>query len=215
VFKEWLRVGSKPDPKTHVRLAGPQQGVHEPVRVVETRVATCQLTNEKEENMKAAATKRLAVLVTLVGAIIAFQAIASASTIRTVVTRTQNDTATTTGIFKALTQGGATSVTFSTTVASSLVKLTYNAECGVLGTPQAWVAVTIFVDGIEANPKNNTDFAMCSADNTTTFEWVGAVRQSTIRVAAGTHKVQIRVDLLNGATQWWLGDTSLAIETQP
>jgi hypothetical protein len=75
--------------------------------------------------------------------------------------------------------------------------------------------VTIFVDGVEANPKNNTDFALCTASSTTAFQWVGAVRQSTIKVAAGTHAVTVRVDLLNGATQWWLGDTSLSIETQP
>jgi hypothetical protein len=72
----------------------------------------------------------------------------------------------------------------------------------------------VLVDGIEANPKNGTDFALCSAASTTTFAWVGAVRQSVTRVTAGTHTVQIRVDLLNGATNWWLGDTSLVVEAQ-
>jgi hypothetical protein len=165
--------------------------------------------------MKIAAMKRLAFLTSLLASVVAFQAAASAETIKLIVTRTQNDTNTTTGIFKALTQGGATSVSFNTTAASTVVKLTYNAECGVLGPAQAWVAVTVFVDGVEANPKNNTDFAMCSAASATTYEWVGAVRQSFVRVGAGAHRVQIRVDLLNGATKWWLGDTSLVIETQP
>jgi hypothetical protein len=117
-------------------------------------------------------------------------------------------------VFKALTQGGATAVSFSTTAASTLIKITYNAECGVLGPPQAWVAVTVLVDGVEASPQNGTDFALCSADSATTWEWVGAVRQSVIRVAAGRHSLRIRVDLLNGATRWWLGDTSLVVEAQ-
>jgi len=165
--------------------------------------------------MRIASRKQLMLLMAAVVTIVACQITASASTIRLVATRIANDTNTTTGVLKALNDGGATSVYFNTTAASSLVKVTFNAECGVLGTSQAWVAVTIFVDGVEANPKNNTDFALCTAQSTTDFQWVGAVRQSTIRVAAGTHKVTVRVDLLNGATQWWLGDTSLAVETQP
>ncbi len=165
--------------------------------------------------MRIVSTKQVLLLLAVMIAMAACQITASASTIKVIATRTNNDTNTTTGVLKVLTQGGATSVNFNTTASSSLVKITFNAECGVLGTPQAWVAVTIFVDGIEANPKNNTDFALCSANSTSTFEWVGAVRQSTIRVGAGTHAVTVRIDLLNGATQWWLGDTSLAVETQP
>jgi hypothetical protein len=164
--------------------------------------------------MKIASTKRLFFLVTLLAAVALFATTAFAETIKVAVTRTQNDNATTTGVFKALTQGGATAVSFSTTAASTLLIITYNAECGVLGPPQAWVAVTVFVDGLEANPQNGTDFALCSANSTTTWEWVGAVRQSVIRVAAGTHTLRIRVDLRNGATRWWLGDTSLVVEAQ-
>ncbi len=165
--------------------------------------------------MRIASKKQGILLLAVVVAIAACQITASASTIRLITTRTNNDTDVTTGVLKALTQSGATSVPFSTTATSSLVKITFNAECGVLGPPQAWVAVTIFVDGIEANPKNNTDFALCTAQSTTAFQWVGAVRQSQIHVAAGKHVVTVRIDLLNGATQWWLGDTSLSIETQP
>ena len=159
--------------------------------------------------MNIAVTKRLVFLVTLLVTVAA-----SAETIKRTATRTQNDNNSTTGVFKALTQGGATSVSFSTAAASTLIKLTYNAECGVLGTPQSWLAVTVLVDGVEANPKNNTDFAFCTAISTTAYLWVGAVRQSTIKVAAGTHTVQIRVDLVSGATHWWLGDTSLVVEAQ-
>jgi hypothetical protein len=162
--------------------------------------------------MKIASTKRLLFLVTLL-VVVAFTA--TASTIKSTATRKSNDNATTTGVFKALTDSGATAIFFSTTAANSFVRITFNAECGVLGPPQAWVSVTVLVDGIEARPQNNTDFALCTANSTTTYQWVGAVRQSFINVGPGTHKVQIRVDLLNGATRWWLGDTSLATETQP
>jgi len=162
--------------------------------------------------MKFAATKRL-FLVTLLVAV-AFAATASAATIRATATRRNNDNDSTTGIFKVLNESGATAVSFSTTAANSFVRITYNAECGVLGTPQAWVSVTVLVDGIEARPQNGTDFALCSANSTTAWQWVGAVRQSFTNVGPGKHSVQIRVDLLNGATRWWLGDTSLAVETQ-
>ena len=165
--------------------------------------------------MRNASLKRVGLFLAVVVSIAACQIAASASTIKVIATRVANDTNTTTGVLKALNDGGATSVGFNTTPASSVVKITFNAECGVLGPPQAWVAVTIFVDGVEANPKNNTDFALCTAQSTTEFQWVGAVRQSTIKVAAGAHKVTVRIDLLNGATAWWLGDTSIAVETQP
>src|SRR6266700_6070409 len=98
--------------------------------------------------MKITSAKRLVFLGTLLVAITAVAA--SAETIKAVATRTQNDTATTTGIFKPLTQAGSTSVFFTTTATSALIKVTYNAECAVLGTPQAWLAVTVFIDGIEA-----------------------------------------------------------------
>jgi len=165
--------------------------------------------------MKIAATKRLLFLVTLLVAV-AFAAAASAATMqeRATASRTNNDNDSTTGVFKALNQAGATTVTFPTTATRSFVRIIFNAECGVLGPPQAWVAVTVLVDGIEANPKNGTDFALCTANSTTTYQWVGAVRQSYTVVGPGTHTVRIRIDLLNGATRWWLGDSSLTVEVQ-
>jgi hypothetical protein len=147
--------------------------------------------------------------------VVATGAGASAETIAATATRIANDNGTNTHFFKELTDAGATAVFFVTTVRNSQVKVTYNAECAVKGPSQAWISVTILVDGVQANPKNGTDFGFCTALSTTAWQWVGAVRQSFITVpATGTHHVQVLVDLLNGATNWWLGDTSLAVETQ-
>jgi hypothetical protein len=162
--------------------------------------------------MKTFSLKQLTLALAVLVAVAAMGSTASAETLKAYATRVANDSDVTTHIFKALDDGGATSLSFSTTGANRLVKITYNAECGVLGTPDAWVSVTILVDGIEANPKNGTDFALCTATSTTDFSWMGAVRQSLITVPAGSHNVQVLVDLLNGATQWWLGDTSLVVE---
>jgi hypothetical protein len=65
--------------------------------------------------------------------------------------------------------------------------------------------VIVLVDGVQANPQNGDDFALCtSLPNGVDFQWVGAVRQSLIKVPKiGTHAVQIQVDLNNGATEWW------------
>ena len=142
----------------------------------------------------------------------------SAETLRASATRIANDAGTTSGILKALDDAGHTSLAFKTSASNSLVKITYNAECAVLGSgPEQWVTVSVFVDGVQANPKDGDDFALCTTlPNGVDFQWVGAVRQSLIKVPSiGTHNVQIVVDLNNGATEWWLGNTSLVVESQP
>jgi hypothetical protein len=141
--------------------------------------------------------------------------VASAETLKAFATRVANDQGTNTHFFKALDDAGHTSLAFSTSVTNQLVKITYNAECGVLGPAQAWVSVTILVDGVQANPKNGTDFALCTATSASNYAWVGAVRQSLITVPAiGTHHLQVLVDLNNAATTWWLGDTSVVVEAR-
>jgi hypothetical protein len=165
--------------------------------------------------MKTFSTRKLSIAIAVFMAVVAMGSSASAETLAAFATRVSNDNDVTTHVFKALNDAGATSLAFKTTAANRLVKITYNAECGVLGPAASWVSVTVLVDGVEANPQNNTDFAMCTSTGTGSYLWVGAVRQSLIRVpAAGTHNVQIVVDLLAGATNWWLGDTSLVVETQ-
>jgi hypothetical protein len=117
--------------------------------------------------------------------------------------------------FVALDDVGTTTLWFPTFVNNIAVKITYNAECGALGPLGSWVSTTIFVDGIEANPKSGQSFALCSSDGTGANDWKGAVRQSLITVPAmGAHNVRVRVDLNGGATQWWLGDSSIVVEQQ-
>jgi hypothetical protein len=140
---------------------------------------------------------------------------ASAESLLAFVTRANNAEAATSGVLVPLGNLGATSLAFTTSAANKVVKITYNAECGVLGPVQSWLSVTVLVDGSEANPASSTSFALCTASSTSTYSWTGAVRQSVYKVAAaGAHKVEIRVNLNNGATEWWLGDTSLTVEQQ-
>ena len=143
-------------------------------------------------------------------------ATASAEQLRAFATRISNDSGNTSGVLKALDDAGHTSLLFSTTAKNSLVKITYNSECAVLGPPQSWVTVIVLVDGVQANPQNGDDFALCSSlPNGIDFQWVGAVRQSLIRVPnIGTHVVQIKIDLNGGATTWWQGDSSIVVEQQ-
>lgn len=141
---------------------------------------------------------------------------ASAETLRTWGARANNETGTNTHFFADL-GGGKTSLTFNTSAPNSLVKVTYNAECGVLGPPQSWLSVTLLVDGVQMNPASGTVFAFCtSLPNGADFQWTGATRQSLKTIpAAGTHTVQVLVDLNNGANTWWLGDTSIVVESTP
>ena len=163
--------------------------------------------------MKVFSTKNLTVVISMLALLAALGATASAESLKAFATRTANDNGTNTHFFKALDDAGATSLTFSTSLKNRLIKITYNAECAVLGPPQSWVSVTILVDGVEANPKNGTDFGFCTATSTTNYEWIGAVRQSLITLPkTGSHAVQVLVDLNNGATNWWLGDTSMVVE---
>ena len=75
---------------------------------------------------------------------------ASAETLRASATRMANDSGTTSGVLKALDDAGHTSLAFKTSASNSLVKITYNAECAVLGSgPQQWVTVSVFVDGVQ------------------------------------------------------------------
>jgi hypothetical protein len=137
----------------------------------------------------------------------------SAEALKASATRTGNQTGTTTAAV-ALNNTGATSLTFSTAMLNALIKITYNAECGAIGPTGSWTAVRIFVDGVEANPQSGTNFAFCTAHSTTTYFWVGATRQSLIRVpSTGVHSVRVLVSNVFSST-WWLGDSSIVVEQQ-
>jgi hypothetical protein len=137
---------------------------------------------------------------------------ASAEVLKAFATRSGNQTGNGPALV-ALNNGGATGLAFSTPGPSKLIKITYNAECASLGPAGGWVSVTIFVDGVQANPASGTAFALCTQPVSGAFVWTGAVRQSLITVpVAGGHLVQVRVDINNGATTWWLGDSSIVVE---
>jgi hypothetical protein len=113
-----------------------------------------------------------------------------------------------------LANSGNTTVTFTTTTANELVRITYNAECAVLGPFQSWLAIEITVDGNQAYPNSGASFAMCtSVDNSgADYGWVGAVRQSLYVVpAAGTHRVQV-LGAGVSTTSWWQGDSSIVVD---
>jgi hypothetical protein len=163
--------------------------------------------------MKIFSIKKLTLSIAILAVVVAVGSTASAEILKAFATRVANDTDITTGVPKMLTDAGATSLGFSVAgTARKLIKITFNAECGVLGPPGSWISVTILVDGVEANPKNNLDFALCTATSTTIFSWMGAVRQSLIPVEPGSHSVVVRIDRVAGATQWWLGDSSIVVE---
>jgi len=139
---------------------------------------------------------------------------ASAESLLASTTRTGNYNQFTTHVFVALNDAGATALSFTTTANNKVVKITYNAECGVTGPVGSWQSVTILVDGVQASPASGTGFAFCTSTGSV-ITWVGSVRQSLIKVPVkGTHNVQVLVDLLSGATGWWLGDTSIVVEQQ-
>ena len=163
--------------------------------------------------MKSLLTKKLLFATAMLVAVVAVGSTASAEMLKAFATRVANDSDVTTHVFKLLDDAGNARVHFSVSgTANKLIKITFNAECGVLGPPGSWISVTILVDGVEANPKNGTDFALCTATSTTTFSWMGAVRQSLITVAPGGHNAQVLIDRVAGATQWWLGDSSIVVE---
>ena|SRR5437868_197844 len=138
---------------------------------------------------------------------------ASAEALLAFATRTGNVTGTVTTAVP-LNNAGATSLSFSTNALNRLIKITYNAECGAIGTFGSWTSVRILVDGVEANPKSSTAFAFCTAASTSTFLYVGATRQSLIRVpGTGAHVVKVLVTNVFSA-QWSLGDSSIVVEQQ-
>src|ERR1039457_3638146 len=165
--------------------------------------------------MKFFALKKIILALALFVAIIAVSSSASAESLLAYAFRANNWTSATSPVLVPLNAANATALSFTTTAAAKLVKITYNAECGVLGPSESWLSVTILVDGIQAQPNSGTQFALCTATSTGLYTWEGTVRQSLIRVPAkGAHNVTVQVNLNNGATDAWLGDTSIMVEEQ-
>jgi hypothetical protein len=166
--------------------------------------------------MKTAKTRTLTLALLIAVAFSTITTSASAELLKAFATRAGNESGANSHFFVDLDNSSHTSLAFTTTATNRVIKITYNAECAVLGPPESWLSVTILVDGVQANPASGTFFGFCSAlPNGVTHQWTGATRQSLIKVPnTGPHIVQVLVDLNNSATEWWLGDSSIVVEQQ-
>ena len=129
------------------------------------------------------------------------------------ITRTGNFTSSSTSLIQVpLDNEGDIGLTFQGISFTAPIQIIYNAECGVLGPPQARVAIEILVDGHQIDPASGTHFAFCTATSVTRYSWIGATRQSVVVVTGdGFHDVEVHAVGVGGATKWWLGDSSLTI----
>lgn len=166
--------------------------------------------------MRSFSIKTLMMAIAIAVAFATMTASASAELLKAYATRAGNEFGTNTHFLVDLDNSGHKSLAFTTSAPNRVIKITYNAECAVLGPAQSWLSVTILVDGVQAHPASGTSFGMCSAlPNGVDYQWTGATRQSLITVpSAGTHIVQVLVDLNNGATNWWQGDSSTVVEQE-
>ena len=100
----------------------------------------------------------------------------------------------------ALTNAGAAFLTFS---GSGVFTIWYTAECVSTG----FVAVEIVVDGLGLEPAaGNVDAKFCDASTRGAMQ---TVTGRTVNLASGTHKVEVRAVLWEGAA--YLSDSSLLI----
>jgi hypothetical protein len=113
-----------------------------------------------------------------------------------------------------LTDGGATTMQFSTAKPGQVVKIVYNTECVVVGERGTTLHLRILVDDVEASPAGK-DFILCSAVDTGGSSWAPVVRQSVLKVAdAGTHSVKVLAQLVpvaGGSGSWRLDDSSTVV----
>jgi hypothetical protein len=112
-----------------------------------------------------------------------------------------------------LDDAGAQELAFATTADNTTIKVTYNAECGVLGAPGVWVSIRIMVDGKPAFPDVGADFGFCSAFAEDTYTHQSAVRNALFLVPqAGDHSVEVFAAIGGGKGIWRLDDTILIVE---
>jgi hypothetical protein len=107
-----------------------------------------------------------------------------------------------------LTNGGATTLTFS---GKGRHLISYSAECETDGT---WLSIEILVDGVAVAPTAGGSDAFCSDhnDNDSNDAWaVSHYRVATPNLASGNHTVQVRATVF-GIASGWLGDSALLIE---
>ena len=112
-----------------------------------------------------------------------------------------------------LDDSGATDLVFRTTAPNTTVKISYNAECGVVGAVGVWVSVAIRVDGEPTFPNVGTDFALCSATIDDGYAHQSAVRNVLYKArGAGEHTVTVEAAIGGGKGIWRLDDAILIVE---
>jgi hypothetical protein len=91
----------------------------------------------------------------------------------------------------------------------AVVRFTAESACEATN----WCTAVIFVDGVQANPKSGTDFAMDSAGGEA---WQGLTMERTSDAIVGTgsaRNVEVRVDVASlGGGSWRLDDWSVVTE---
>jgi hypothetical protein len=119
-----------------------------------------------------------------------------------------------------LNNAGRTFVPFVTTQDNQRVVITFSAECSVKAPNfTTWLNIDILVDGVEVQPTQTTDNALCTSHNTNAHDgWVGASTTGVYVVPEpGLHTVQIRGSLrgCNNARddRWHLDDSSTIIHS--
>ena len=121
------------------------------------------------------------------------------------------------GAFLELDNSRRTSLSFSTgTKASTKIYINYKARCGVSGpSTSSRVSVVIYVDGVAVSPGGTeTADIMCSARDGVSGSgtlFSDNNQQAFTTVGPGTHSVRVRAFLVNDATDWSLGLTTLLV----
>ena len=112
-----------------------------------------------------------------------------------------------------LDDSGVTEVAFRTTAPNTTIKISYNAECGVVGAIGVWVSIAISVDGEPTFPNVGTDFAFCSAMVDDGYAHQSAVRNVLYKAReAGEHMVTVGAAIAGGKGIWRLDDAVLIVE---
>ena len=131
-----------------------------------------------------------------------------------VVTSATNENAQTFGAsggLVALTEGGATSLTFS---GKGKHVISFSAECSMAGNSiSSWGGIQIILDGVVLSPTGSDD-AFCTDwnGNNSHDQWVVAhYRVATPALVFGSHTVQVQATP-NFANSIRLDDTSLIVE---
>ena len=111
-------------------------------------------------------------------------------------------------------EGNLGTLTIHTPVASRLA-IFFNAECTTDRTSDTdFVDIDLRVDGVVIAPSSGLN-AFCSGTGGGLDDWVTASVDGVVDVAAGTHTIQVRVDLITGLTgsgsQWRIDDLSLIV----